>query len=95
MTGIGVVPGGHIRTGEGSSPVGDRSQLPSHGNPVSVEIRGGNPGWKSGVWKSGVWKSGGNPVSVHRGKSGVSSSFLPEKTNRHRITRDTGLRPKR
>ena len=29
----------------------------------------------------------GNPVSVHHsGKSGVSSSFLPEKTNRHRIS---------
>ena len=27
-------------------------------------------------------------------KSGVSSSFLPEKMNRHRITPDTGLRPK-
>ncbi|MGA8348816.1 MAG: hypothetical protein WB773_13610, partial [Isosphaeraceae bacterium] len=25
-------------------------------------------------------------------KSGVSSSFLPEKMNRHRIARDTGLR---
>jgi hypothetical protein len=32
----------------------------------------------------------GNPVSVHHscpnGKSGVGSSFLPEKINRHRIT---------
>jgi hypothetical protein len=27
-------------------------------------------------------------------KSGVSSSFLPEKMNRQRITRDTGLRGK-
>ena len=27
-----------------------------------------------------------------REKSGVSSSFLPEKMNRHRITRNTGLR---
>jgi hypothetical protein len=27
-------------------------------------------------------------------KSGVSSSFLPEKMNRLRITRDTGLRGK-
>ena len=53
------------------------------GNPVSVHhsaggnpVSGGNPG--------------GNPVSVHHscpGKSGVSSSFLPEKMNRHRITR--------
>src|SRR5208337_1760858 len=40
--------------------------------------------------KSGV---SGNPVSVHhsRGKSGVSPSFLPEKMNRHWITR-AGLR---
>jgi hypothetical protein len=41
-----------------------------------------------------------NPVSVHHScpqKSGVSSPFLPEKMNRHRITPritpDTGLRP--
>ena len=55
----------------------------------------------------GTPRTGGNPVSRGeiRGKSGVGSSFLPEKTNRHRITRkdeptpdyakrrtDTGLR---
>jgi len=42
-------------------------------------------------------KSGGNPEEIRcqfiileiRRKSGVSSSFLPEKTNRHRITSAT------
>ena len=68
------------------------------GNPVEIRCQFGNP---VSVHHSCPGNPvSGNPVSVHHscrrrfGKSGVSSSFLPEEMNRHRITRDTGLREK-
>src|SRR5208337_5053121 len=67
------------------------------GNPVSVHHSCPE---KSGVGlpeKSGVARNPGEIRCREKSgveKSGVGSSFLPEKTNRHRITPDTGLRPR-
>jgi hypothetical protein len=48
---------------------------------------GGRCAKAPGGIERGERQGGGNPVSVHHsGKSGVSSSFLSEKMNRHRIT---------